>query len=133
VSGCRAAAAAERSPAGRIGWLARVVEYLREHFLECPTIADLSRIAGVHPAHFAREFRRVMRQSPAAYVRRLRLDWAADALVRTDHSLVDVAAATGFADQSHFTRAFRRHTGTTPAAYRRLATSSAPSPAPHRR
>jgi AraC family transcriptional regulator len=79
----------------------------------------LSGIAGVHPSHFTRVFRRALKQSPATYVRRLRLDWAADALVRTDQPLVEIAASSGFADQSHFTRAFRRHVGATPSAYRR--------------
>jgi AraC family transcriptional regulator len=118
AAGSRAAGDRALYPSTRSSWLPRVVEYLREHFLDCPTIAELSRVAGVHPTHFARTFRAAVHQSPAAYVRRLRLDWAADVLARTDQPLVDVAAATGFADQSHFTRAFRRHTGVTPAAYR---------------
>jgi len=39
-------------------------------------------------------------------------------LRRGEGSLADVAAATGFADQSHFTAAFRRETGTTPGHFR---------------
>ena len=53
------------------------------------------------------------------YVRRLRLNWAAAELARSDASLAQTALAAGFADQSHFTRAFRRYTGFTPSAYRR--------------
>jgi AraC-like DNA-binding protein len=54
-----------------------------------------------------------------SYVRRLRLDWAARELVRSETSLAGVALEAGFADQSHFTRFFKRHTGLTPQAYRR--------------
>ena len=53
------------------------------------------------------------------YVRRLRLEWAAMELERTDTALAAVALAAGFADQSHFTRAFRDYTGFTPSVYRR--------------
>jgi AraC-like DNA-binding protein len=35
-------------------------------------------------------------------------------------SLAQVAAATGFADQSHFNRTFKRFTGMTPGHYRTL-------------
>jgi AraC family transcriptional regulator len=104
---------------GASSWLPRVIDYLHAHFLDCPSTTTLSAVAGVHPAHFTRAFRRAVRQSPATYVRRLRLDWAAEALARTEQPLVEIAAASGFADQSHFTRAFRQHTGSTPAAYRR--------------
>ena len=37
----------------------------------------------------------------------------------TDRPLAEIAAATGFTDQSHFTRRFRQTTGLTPDAYRR--------------
>jgi AraC family transcriptional regulator len=100
-------------------WLSRAVDYMHARCLESPTLAEISRVAGVHPAHLAREFRRVHKQSPASYVRKLRLDWAAGRLARTDESVAGLAAASGFADQSHFTRAFRRYAGVTPAAYRR--------------
>ena len=40
------------------------------------------------------------------------------ALGRRAETLSEIAAATGFADQSHMTRVFRPHMGTTPAKYR---------------
>jgi AraC family transcriptional regulator len=118
TSGARAVFVESSADAGT-PWLPRVIEYLHAHFLDCPTIATLSAVAGLHPAHFTRAFRRAHKQSPASYVRRLRLDWAADALARTNQSVVEIATISGFADQSHFTRVFRRHMGLTPAAYRR--------------
>ncbi len=123
--GARAVSSAGSADDVQAAWLPRVLDYLHAHFLDCPTIARLSSLAGVHPAHFTRAFRRALKQSPATYVRRLRLDWAAEALDRTDQSLVEIAAASGFADQSHFTRAFRRHVGAPPAAYRRRSADSA--------
>jgi AraC family transcriptional regulator len=99
-------------------WIRRVVDYLHAHRLESPTTAALTAVAGVHPAHLVRAFRRYRGMTPAAYLRRLRLDWAAERLAAGDMPIVDLAAAAGFADQSHFTRAFRRHTGLPPRRYR---------------
>jgi AraC family transcriptional regulator len=53
-----------------------------------------------------------------AYVRRLRLDWAASRLKMADEPIARIGLEAGFADQSHFTRAFKRYTGLTPAEYR---------------
>jgi AraC-like DNA-binding protein/quercetin dioxygenase-like cupin family protein len=118
--GARAIAPARTTEHDSGDWLQDVIDYLHAHVLDCPTMARLSEVAGMAPAEFPRAFRRALRQSPAAYLRGLRLNWAADALARTDCSMADVVAASGLGDRRQFTRAFRRHTGTTPTAYRRL-------------
>jgi AraC family transcriptional regulator len=99
-------------------WLERARELLHERSLELPTAAELAAEAGVHPSHFARSFRAAYGDSPGGYARRLRLEWAAARLVRSDDGIACVAAEAGFVDQSHFTRAFRRHFGLTPARFR---------------
>jgi AraC family transcriptional regulator len=56
--------------------------------------------------------------SAAQYLRRLRLEWAAERLRKPDDPLAEIASAAGFADQSHFTRRFKRLFGVTPAVFR---------------
>jgi AraC family transcriptional regulator len=99
-------------------WLERVIEYIHAHAREPLTLDALAAIAGVHVAHLTREFRRHRRTSIAAYVRSLRLAWAAERLSDRRRRIADVATEAGFADQSHFTRAFHAHTGRTPRQYR---------------
>ena len=99
-------------------WLVRTVNYMHESFLQRPTLAELSSLAGVSADHLNREFRRRYYMSAAEYLRRLRLEWAAERLRGRHASLADIACAAGFADQSHFTRRFRQQFGITPATYR---------------
>ena len=101
-------------------WLTRTEEYLRASLHKPPTVAELSRIAGVHPAHLARAFRVHYGMGPASYLRALRLDRAAMHLLESTRSLADIASLAGFADQSHFTRLFSKRFGLSPAKYRRL-------------
>ena len=100
-------------------WVWRMQELLHARFAETVRLADLAREVGIHPAHLPRAFKNQFGVTVGTYVRRLRLDWAAGELARSDISLAGVALAAGFADQSHFTRAFRRYTGFTPSVYRR--------------
>jgi len=100
-------------------WLARAEEYVRENFRRSLRIADVADTVGVHPAHLASVFRRVHRVPLGTYIRRLRLDWAADRLVHSSDSIAAIAYAAGFADQAHLTRAFRKYTGRTPGRYRK--------------
>jgi AraC family transcriptional regulator len=99
-------------------WLLNAHELLQERFRDPPNAAEIAAQVDVHPSHLARSFRLHYGDSLGGHARRLRLEWAAGRLDRTDISLACIAAEAGFVDQSHFTRAFKRHFGVTPARYR---------------
>ena len=99
-------------------WLHTAKDFLHDRFLSRIRVADVGRAVDVHPAHLSRAFRRHFATGVAAYVRRLRLEWAADRLRTTEDRLSTIAIRAGFADQSHLTRTFGRYFGTTPARYR---------------
>ena len=99
-------------------WLEAARDLLHDRFLEPPSAAEIATDVGVHPGHLARAFRVHYGESLGGYARKLRLEWAAERLVRTDDSLAGLAFEAGFVDQSHFTRAFKRRFGLTPARYR---------------
>lgn len=104
-------------------WLLRTVDYAHARFLERPSLRELGDVAGVSPDHLSREFRRLYGMGPAQYLRRLRLEWAAERLRKPDDPLAEIASAAGFADQSHFTRRFKKQFGVTPAAFRAASRS----------
>ena len=81
--------------------------------------AELAALAEVHPVSVVRAFRRHTGLTPGAYVRRLRLEAAARALLAGGEPIAQVALEAGFASQAHFTRAFSAHFGRPPGAFRR--------------
>jgi AraC family transcriptional regulator len=106
-------------PAAAPRWLGRVRELLRSRFAEGVSLAEVAAEAGVHPVHLASVFRRCLGCSVGEFVRRCRVEYAAEQLARRGRPLPEIALEAGFADQSHLTRIFKRVTGLTPAAYRR--------------
>jgi AraC family transcriptional regulator len=102
-------------------WLVRAREVLHDRLTESLALGEIAADLGVHPAHLARAFRQHFGCTAGAYVRRLRVEDACRKLADTNMSLIEVALATGFFDQSHFTKAFRRQTGMTPAQFRRAS------------
>jgi AraC family transcriptional regulator len=116
------ASMAETAPTGAPpGWLGAVRELLHAQFREPLALSEIAEVAGVHPAHMARVFRRHHHCSVGDYVRRLRIDWACERLARSETPLTEIALEAGFVDQAHFCRTFKRCIGTTPGAYRRAA------------
>ena len=117
-------AAARIYPSGRGSdaappWLVRAQEILHEESLAKLRASTVADAVGVHPAHLARAFRRHYRVSLGTYVRRLRLDWAAQRLAGSDDPIAAIALQAGFADQSHLTRSFKRYLAVTPEKFRR--------------
>ena len=98
--------------------LKSIEEYIDLHLEKDLSVEELASHLGISPSYFARSFRSSVGLAPHAYVMRRRLLRAQELLVSTDLPLIDIALATGFADQSHFCRRFHRMTGVPPRAFR---------------
>ncbi len=103
---------------GESAWMRRVRELLHERFSETLSLSDLARAADVHETHLARAFRKRHGCTVGEYIRRLRVDSAAQALKDTEKPVGQIAAESGFFDQAHFCRTFRRFYGLSPSDYR---------------
>lgn len=102
--------------------IARVRDYLHAQIDTDVGLDELAAVAGVDRFRLTRRFARAFGMSPHAYLVRLRLRVARQ-LLAAGRTPAQVAAETGFADQSHLGRWFRRAYRMTPAAYRRMCTN----------
>lgn len=94
----------------------RLRELLDGRYAEPLTITALASELDVHPSHLVRVFTQSYGIPPHRYLVSRRVDHARRLLV-DGHRPAEVAARTGFHDQSHLTRHFRRILGTTPSAF----------------
>jgi AraC family transcriptional regulator len=98
--------------------LRRVEEFLMAHLAADIGLDALAAIADLSPKHFARAFRQSTGMPPHRWLIQRRIDRAKALLRTTDTTLVEIALACGFADQSHFTASFRKLVGLTPGSLR---------------
>lgn len=98
----------------------RARELLEAHCAEPLRLGEVAREVGVTSAYLARVFARVEGRTMGAYLRATRARRAAALIASTDDALADIAAATGFADQSHLSRIFAAAYAITPRRYRDL-------------
>lgn len=80
------------------------------------TLADLATQSGLSQFQLVRGFAKATGLTPHAYLVQQRISLARR-LIASGRPLAEVAAATGFADQSHMTRIFVRKYGISPGAY----------------
>ncbi len=103
--------------AARPAQLAR--DYLEAHVGRAVSSAELERAAGLDRYALARHFRALYATSPHRYLVMRRLQ-RARAMIGAGEPLAEVAAATGFADQSHLNRHFKKAFGMPPGRWAAL-------------
>jgi AraC family transcriptional regulator len=94
--------------------LKRLKEFVLEHLDEALDVATLAKMTNRSQFHFSRTFTRTVGVSPHRYVVHLRLQRAVEMVRDGKFGLAQIAAKTGFADQSHLTRWVRRVHGVSP-------------------
>jgi AraC-like DNA-binding protein/quercetin dioxygenase-like cupin family protein len=98
--------------------LARVLQLCEERFYEPLTVPQLAALMFLSPSRFTEIFTQQVGVSPAAYIRRLRLERAQTLLRTSTYSISTIAQQVGFGDSAQFTRAFQAVFHMTPTAYR---------------
>jgi AraC family transcriptional regulator len=98
----------------------KVLVHIQENLNQDLSLAELAEVACFSPYHFHRVFRGMVGEPVAEYVRRLRLDWSANQLRRSERSVTDLALEAGYDSLEAFTRAFRQRFGVAPSHYRTL-------------
>ena len=92
----------------------RLRDYIMAHLDEPIEVAVLAGLAGRSPFHFTRVFTQSVGVTPHRYVVHLRLQRAIELMRDGQSGLAEIAACTGFADQSHLSRWVRRVRGVSP-------------------
>jgi AraC family transcriptional regulator len=98
-------------------WLRRTLERLHEGAASA-TLASVAADLDLHPVHVSRMFKRHLGVTVSQYLRKLRLQRAARALLESQEPLAALADDHGFADQSHLARELARATSWSPAKLR---------------
>ena len=113
--------AGQRPPVERMRLDTARVESMKSRLADDVTVplslTELAQTVGLSTFHAARLFTRETGLAPHAWRNQMRLNRALEAL-RAGASVTEVAAASGFTDQSHFTRHFKKTFGVPPGRWR---------------
>ncbi len=85
-----------------------------------PEVEALAEAAGMGVTKLKDLFRDHVHLQPAAFLQRVRIQWACARLAAGQGELTDLAMDSGYESASGFHEAFRRQTGMSPGAYRTM-------------
>jgi len=95
----------------------RTKELLARDLANPPTLETLGRGVGCSPFYLSRSFSRVVGLTIPQYLRKLRMERAAELLRSGRYNVTEAATEVGYASLSHFSKAFCETIGCCPVLY----------------
>lgn len=108
----------EHVPGKNSELIKKAIHYISKNFAEMITLEDVANLVHLNPAYFSTIFKQSTGSSFKEYLNMVRVEESKRLLANTDYSLIDIAIATGFENQSYFSKVFKKYTGLTPKQYR---------------
>ena len=96
----------------------KAIKYISKNYANDLTLELVANHVHLNPTYFSTLFKQSTGSSFKEYLNMVRVEESKRLLANTDYSLIDIAIATGFEDQSYFTKVFKRYTGLTPKQFR---------------
>lgn len=91
---------------------------LHRDFLSLKSAGELASLCHIDVAYMTRLFQRHGNESPYQMLVRLKMNRAAEMLVTSGKTLMEIGEAIGVPDPFHFSRVFKRNYGISPKAFR---------------
>ena len=101
------------------GRIKLMLRHIQQHYAGEIGVSEIARAAAISESECLRCFKSTIGIPPIQYVKRYRVQKAAELLGSTDQKIAEIGALCGFQDISYFTRSFREIKGMTPGEYRR--------------
>jgi transcriptional regulator GlxA family with amidase domain len=96
------------------------IAYIESHATQGISVDDVAQATQhVSRMTFYRDFKKEVGDSPAHYIRRIRLEAACRLLTTTQLDITHIAGLSGFSGSNYFAQIFKREIGMTPNQYRK--------------
>ncbi len=93
-------------------------EIIEAHIFSNVSITELAQLTHHSLSSFKREFKKIYQDTPANYIKKKRIEKAAELLLVSDQSISHIAYDCCFQDIAHFSRSFKAVYGHSPSKYR---------------
>ena len=96
----------------------KAISFIAQNYANNITLDYVANEVHLNPAYFSTLFKKEVGYSFKEYLNMIRIEESKRLLTNSSYSIVDIAIAVGFEDQSYFSKVFKKYTGITPKQYR---------------
>ena len=106
------------APTAHSELMKKALSFISKNFAMPLTLEQVANEVHLNPSYFSTIFKKSCGSSFKEYLNLVRIEESKRLLSNTDYSIIDIAIAVGFEDQSYFCKVFKKYTGLTPTGYR---------------
>ena len=99
--------------------VASIMQYISTHYVENMPLEQIAEEVELSPNYICSLFKKETGINLYQYIMEFRINRAKELLLSTNLKSYEIAAKTGFADESYFSRSFKKVTGQSPVEFRR--------------
>lgn len=96
----------------------KAIAFISSNYSSPITLETVAEHVQLSPAYFSTVFKQNSGSSFKDYLNMVRIEESKRLLSNTTYTILDIAVAVGYEDQSYFSKVFKKHTGLTPKQYR---------------
>ncbi|WP_413730023.1 AraC family transcriptional regulator [Sodalis sp. RH22] len=97
----------------------KAIEYIKINFKKNPSLHDVSNSINMNSNAFCRKFKAETGLSYKNFLNKLKISYASDLLINTEHSITKISFESGFSNISNFNRRFMDINQISPSEFRR--------------
>lgn len=99
-------------------YIRQALRYMQDNYSQHLEMQQVAEYVGLSPSYFSALFHQVVGVGFREQLCRIRIEESKRLLLQKNYSLVDIALAMGFPDQSYYCKVFKRIVGVTPGKFR---------------
>ncbi len=99
--------------------ISAALEHAEKNLADNPAITQMADIAKMSPYQLDRRMKMVYGLTAGKWLLKTKITKASQLLIESQESILDIAFAVGYSDQSAFTRQFKKATGLTPTEFQK--------------
>ncbi len=96
----------------------KAIQFIAQNYSADITLERVAQHVGLNASYLSTYFKQSCGSSFKEYLNLVRIEEAKRLLANTDYTILDIALAIGYENQSYFSKVFKKYTGITPKQYR---------------
>ena len=103
----------------KLDQLSMITSYIREHYDKELSLEKVAQVFGYSPSYLSRMFQKYAKTNYKTYLQSVRIQYAFQEFVNTNHTVSEIAMNHGFPNSKAFSKEFKRMYGVLPSEYRK--------------
>ncbi len=97
----------------------KVLTFIHKNYSQRISLDEMASIVGMNTQYFCRYFKRLIGKTLTEYINEVRIEKAAECLIKTDAKIIDIAICCGYDNIGYFIKRFKDQKNVSPSEYRK--------------